>query len=59
MMAALEQDPVTGQTILTKDFQAHAAIYDNWSVDANILGVFPELAGVIRLTETVDEIMEN
>lgn len=58
MAAALEKDPLTGQTRLTKDFEAHAANYDNWSVDSTILVEFPEITGLVRIVDDVDDVMK-
>ena len=46
---AVERDPLTGGTVLTKKFQEHVTIYDNWSVTSLFLNAFPEVAGRIRI----------
>lgn len=59
MAAAIESDPITHQTRLTKDFEAHAANYHNWSVDSTILDSFPDVAGLIRIVQQTDGVMEG
>jgi hypothetical protein len=50
---AVEHDSLTGTTVLTQRFHDHVTRYDNWTVAAQFLSAFPELAGQIRLHEEV------
>ncbi|KIW62405.1 hypothetical protein PV04_10583 [Phialophora macrospora] len=48
---AVEHDSLTGTTVLTQMFHDHVTKYDNWTVAAQFLNAFPEVAGQIRLHE--------
>ncbi|KIX96300.1 uncharacterized protein Z520_08078 [Fonsecaea multimorphosa CBS 102226] len=48
---AVEQDALTGATVLTQKFIDHVVVYDNWSVGSRFLITFPEVAGRIRIHE--------
>ncbi|KIX05360.1 uncharacterized protein Z518_06232 [Rhinocladiella mackenziei CBS 650.93] len=47
--SAVEQDPVTGATVLTSRFIDHVTNSNNWSVGISFLNAFPEVAGRIRI----------
>ena len=49
MKEAIEQNRATGATRLTQRFVDHVMNYDNWSVEASLLKIFPEIAGRIRI----------
>ncbi|KAH0848834.1 hypothetical protein AYO21_08279 [Fonsecaea monophora] len=49
--SAVEQDALTGATVLTQRFIDHVVIYDHWSVGSRFLKSFPEVAGRIRIHE--------
>jgi len=57
MAAAIETDPITQQLKLTKDFEVHAANYVNWSVESSILQIFPEIVGLMRIVDEVEDVM--